>query len=183
MQTCQCGCKTYVSGDACIVTTLCYSMLLSIQYPISVRSLPKNIHIRFPNNRPIRIYPNLSGTQAAMSARTHYETMGLAKNASAAAIKAAYKGLVLEHHPDKTHHLNSNQREQHTAMFRAIQEAYDVIRDPQRRAEYDRHLELRGYQGHAEHPTFHSNSISRPVSPNGRVIDQCSSLLLIAKRI
>lgn len=64
---------------------------------------------------------------------THYETLGVAETATAEEIKKAYRRLASQHHPD---------RGGDTAKFQAIQSAYDVVSDPQRREQYD--LERRG---------------------------------------
>ncbi|MFL6722107.1 MAG: molecular chaperone DnaJ [Sphingomonas sp.] len=63
----------------------------------------------------------------------YYELLGVPRGADDAAIKAAYRRLAKEHHPDR-HNGCSNKE----AQFKAINEAYDVLKDPQKRAAYDR---------------------------------------------
>ncbi len=63
----------------------------------------------------------------------YYELLGVARGADDAAIKAAYRKLAKEHHPDR--HNGCSDKEAH---FKAINEAYDVLKDPQKRAAYDR---------------------------------------------
>lgn len=58
----------------------------------------------------------------------YYETLGVAKNASDSDIKRAYRKLASQHHPDK-----GGDPEQ----FKKVQQAYDVLSDAQKRAEYD----------------------------------------------
>ena len=58
-----------------------------------------------------------------------YDTLGVAKNASADEIKKAYRKLAREHHPDA-----SGGDE---AKFKEIQGAYDVLSDPEKRKQYD----------------------------------------------
>lgn len=58
----------------------------------------------------------------------HYQTLGVASTATAEEIKRAYRALASKHHPD---------RGGSTEQFQKIQAAYDVLGDPQRRAEYD----------------------------------------------
>ena len=58
----------------------------------------------------------------------HYKTLGVDRRASAEDIKRAFRKLAMQHHPD---------RGGDEARFKEIQAAYDVLSDPQRRAEYD----------------------------------------------
>ena len=62
-----------------------------------------------------------------------YQLLGVARDASDADIKKAYRKLAMEHHPDRNHSPNAE------AKFKEIAEAYEVLRDPQKRAEYDRY--------------------------------------------
>lgn len=57
-----------------------------------------------------------------------YDTLGVPRNASQDDIKKAYKKLVLIHHPDKSGSVEK---------FRKIQNAYEVLSDPNKRREYD----------------------------------------------
>jgi molecular chaperone DnaJ len=67
-----------------------------------------------------------------MSKRDYYEVLGLAKNASDAELKKAFKRLAMKHHPDRN-------PDDHTAeeKFKEAKEAYEVLSDPQKRAAYD----------------------------------------------
>jgi len=60
--------------------------------------------------------------------KDYYKTLGIAKNASADEIKRAYRKLAQEHHPDK----GGNQEK-----FKEINEAYQVLSDQQKKAQYD----------------------------------------------
>lgn len=67
------------------------------------------------------------------SKRDYYEVLGVSKDASADEIKSAYRKMALKYHPD--HNPNNPEAEQ---KFKEAAEAYDVLRDPERRANYDR---------------------------------------------
>lgn len=77
-----------------------------------------------------------------------YQTLGVARNASDDDIKKAYRKLAMTYHPDR----NSGSPESEE-KFKAITEAYDVLRDPNKRAVYDRYGEagLRGGAGGFHH--------------------------------
>lgn len=63
--------------------------------------------------------------------RTHYETLGVKKNATQDQIRTAYRGLVLKHHPDRSKDPKS------TEIFIQVTQAYEVLSDPTRRRSYD----------------------------------------------
>jgi molecular chaperone DnaJ len=58
----------------------------------------------------------------------HYQTLGVAKNASPDEIKKAYRRMAGIHHPDKGGD---------TATFQKVQEAYETLSDPQKKQQYD----------------------------------------------
>ncbi|WP_324274686.1 DnaJ domain-containing protein [Blastococcus brunescens] len=64
--------------------------------------------------------------------KDYYAALGVPKDADASAIKKAYRKLATELHPDK----NPGNAEAE-ARFKDVSEAYDVLSDPKRRAEYD----------------------------------------------
>jgi molecular chaperone DnaJ len=62
-----------------------------------------------------------------------YDLLGVSRDASEAEIKKAYRKLAMEYHPDR------NSAPEAEARFKEITEAYEVLRDPQKRAAYDRY--------------------------------------------
>ncbi len=66
--------------------------------------------------------------------RDYYEVLGVDRNADADAIKKAYRKLALQYHPDR----NGGSKEAEE-KFKEATEAYEVLRDPQKRAAYDRY--------------------------------------------
>lgn len=64
-----------------------------------------------------------------MSKRDYYEVLGVGKNASADEIKKAFRRLAVKYHPDK--------EGGDEAKFKEINEAYDVLKDAQKRQRYD----------------------------------------------
>src|SRR6516225_7865408 len=65
--------------------------------------------------------------------RDYYEVLGVARNASEGDIKKAYRKLARQYHPDR----NPGDK-QAEARFKEVQEAYDVLNDKTKRAQYDR---------------------------------------------
>jgi molecular chaperone DnaJ len=76
--------------------------------------------------------------------RDYYEILGVGKNASDQEIKAAYRKLALKYHPDKNKG-NTEAEEK----FKEATEAYEVLRDPKKRASYDKfgHEGVSGFEG------------------------------------
>lgn len=68
-----------------------------------------------------------------MSKKDFYELLGVQKGASADEIKKAYRKLAMKYHPDK----NAGDKTAE-GKFREISDAYEVLKDDQKRAAYDR---------------------------------------------
>ena len=63
-----------------------------------------------------------------------YELLQCERTADAGTIKSAYRKLAIKYHPDKNAGCKDSE-----AKFKAINEAYDCLKDPQKRAAYDRY--------------------------------------------
>jgi molecular chaperone DnaJ len=67
-----------------------------------------------------------------MQYKDYYNTLGVKRNAGEKEIKSAFRKLARKHHPD----LNPNDREAE-ARFKEVNEAYEVLSDPEKRTKYD----------------------------------------------
>ncbi|HEX6053361.1 MAG TPA: molecular chaperone DnaJ [Gemmatimonadaceae bacterium] len=85
---------------------------------------------------------------AATAMADYYSVLGVSRGASDEEVKKAYRKLAMQYHPDR----NNGSRDAEE-KFKEITEAYDVLRDPNKRAAYDRYGEagLRGGTGGGFH--------------------------------
>jgi len=79
-----------------------------------------------------------------MSKRDYYDVLGVARDAAADDIKKAYRRLAMKYHPDRSAGSPENE-----ARFKEAKEAYEVLKDSDKRAAYDRfgHEGVRGAAG------------------------------------
>jgi curved DNA-binding protein len=69
-----------------------------------------------------------------MPERDYYEVLGVARDATPDSIKKAYRGLARKFHPD----VNPGDKTAES-RFKEVQQAYDILSDPEKRSLYDRH--------------------------------------------
>ncbi|EIW64532.1 uncharacterized protein TRAVEDRAFT_25682 [Trametes versicolor FP-101664 SS1] len=84
-----------------------------------------------------------------------YQVLGVKRDASAAEIKKTYFGLARKYHPDTNADKNAQEK------FVEIQEAYDILKDQKKRAEYDK------YGSASQQPGFDSNAYENARSSFG----------------
>ena len=88
-----------------------------------------------------------------MAKKDYYESLGISKDASDAEIKRAYRQKAKELHPDR----NPENRAKAEEEFKRIAEAYEVLSDTQKRAQYDRY----GHAGPSQGFTFGDSDFHR----------------------
>jgi molecular chaperone DnaJ len=87
-----------------------------------------------------------------------YALLGVPREASEAEIKKAYRKLAMEYHPDR------NSSPEAEARFKEITEAYEVLRDPQKRATYDRYGKAGLGGGSGGYGGFHHVDLSEALN-------------------
>lgn len=79
----------------------------------------------------LAIIPCLCRCVDTMATKDYYRVLGVKRDASEADIRKAYRKLALKYHPDKNDHPEAEEK------FKEIAEAYDVLTNPQKKAEAD----------------------------------------------
>jgi len=85
-----------------------------------------------------------------MGKRDYYEVLGVSRDAGPEALEKSFRKLAIRYHPDR----NPDGREEAEAKFKEAAEAYDVLRDPEKRRLYDQYghaglsgAHVRGFSG------------------------------------
>src|SRR5947209_3153501 len=88
-----------------------------------------NDHVRFGDDST----GHTTGRDAGMAKRCYYETLEVERTASDADLKSAFRKLAMKWHPDRNPGDKSSE-----ARFKEINEAYEILKDADKRAAYDR---------------------------------------------
>lgn len=117
--------------------------------------------------------------------KDYYDVLGITRNADEMQIKKAYRQLAHRFHPDRNRAANAGE------IFQEINEAYEVLGEPGRKADYDNRLrialaELIIPEPAARHrdPAYRrkrSNGMARPVSVQSDIYDLMKRYLLYAR--
>lgn len=70
--------------------------------------------------------------------RDYYEVLGVAKDATLADIKKAYRAMAVKYHPDKWTNASEQEKKDAENKFIEATDAYEVLKDPDKRAKYDK---------------------------------------------
>ncbi|XXM93310.1 MAG: J domain-containing protein [Candidatus Hodgkinia cicadicola] len=89
--------------------------------------------------------------------KSPYDILGVHKTASDADIRTAFKQLALKHHPDRN--LNDTDA---SKRFKEINEAYSLLKDPKKRAQYDKHGDRPEFVKHPFEDFFGARPFSSP---------------------
>ncbi|KAE8449949.1 hypothetical protein EG329_007088 [Mollisiaceae sp. DMI_Dod_QoI] len=83
--------------------------------------------------------------------KDYYKVLGLTRDADELQIKAAYRKMIKIHHPDKAHKLGVSKEEAEKKMA-SVNEAYEVLSDPELKQRYDNGDDPNDHEQQRQHP-------------------------------
>src|ERR1700716_2899221 len=89
-----------------------------------------NDHVRFGDDTAA----DTMGRDARMAKRCYYETLEVERTVNDGELKTAFRKLAMKWHPDRNPGDNNSEHK-----FKEINEAYEILKDPDKRAAYDRY--------------------------------------------
>ncbi|KAG5984850.1 hypothetical protein E4U55_002929 [Claviceps digitariae] len=113
------------------------SLIKREEFEIAIRTLQKAAELR-PDKRD-KVNPLLNKAQVAIKrskTKDYYKVLGVASDADERQIKAAYRKASKQYHPDKAA-MKGVSKEEAEKKMAAINEAYEVLNDPELRARFD----------------------------------------------
>ncbi|KAK3384758.1 hypothetical protein B0H63DRAFT_413457 [Podospora didyma] len=132
------------------------------EYEASINTLKKALESR-PEKQDI-VNPLMQKTQVALKrskTKDYYKVLGVAHDADERQIKAAYRKLSKLHHPDKVQKQGLTKEEAEKKMAN-INEAYEVLSDPELRARFDRGDDPNSHEQPQYHQQGHPFSGGQP---------------------
>ncbi|KAK7854674.1 chaperone protein dnaJ 11, chloroplastic [Quercus suber] len=110
--------------------------------------------------------PNMAAAAAAACTSSPYQVLGISTGATCHEIKSAYRRLARTCHPDVA--ISTNPKDTSGGgEFMKVHAAYSTLSDPEKRADYDRRINIRRYQ-----PSTASSGFSKYTRKNWET-DQC----------
>ncbi len=122
------------------------------QFEASIETLKKATEAR-PDKQDV-INPLMQKAQVALKrskTKDYYKILGVAHDADERQIKSAYRKLSKQHHPDKAAKQGLNKEDAEKKMA-GINEAYEVLSDPELRARFDRGDDPNNHEQQGQHP-------------------------------
>ena len=107
--------------------------------------------------------------------RTHYDNLKVSRSAPDSLIRAAYKVLLQQYHPDK---VEDAKKQEALRITKLIRESYDVLSDPIKRAEHDQWIKEQESGRHNEKPFYQTQE--NHASPQAPIENNSGCLWIIA---
>ncbi len=98
-----------------------------------------------------------------------YQVLGISQNATEHEIKKAYKSAALSHHPDRIKNADDLSKSQAEEKMAIINEAYEILKDPDRKRRYDHMQRFGAYANTRPTTSARSNSANRNARPSSRM--------------